>query len=326
MNGAWIDFRQLKQHATIEQVLKHYGRTLRSMGGELRGPCPLPTHTSRDSDHSFSVNRDRNLWCCQSLSCMAARDGQLGGTVLDLVAIMEQCSIREAGLRLHDWFGQVDATANNPAMPSDSQRDRPLRFRLHGIDHVHSYLKARGISPSTARAFGIGFYGGPGLHHGRVVIPIHDDRHELLAYAGRAVNGEEPKYRFPSGFHKSQVLFNLSRARQRAGDRPVIVVEGFFDAAKVYQAGHDNVVALMGSTLSDAHARLLQKHCAGVLLMLDGDDAGRRATALIRDRLANTIDVAAVTLLGGTQPDQLAPGEINRLLECCVGQSGRFKK
>ena len=81
--------------------------------------------------------------------------------------------------------------------------------------------------------------------HGRVVIPIRNERHDLLAYAGRAINGEEPKYRFPSGFHKSQVLFNLNRAKQDR-DRNVIIVEGFFDAIKFYQAGHANVVALMG--------------------------------------------------------------------------------
>ena len=69
--------------------------------------------------------------------------------------------------------------------------------------------------------------------HGRVVIPIRNKKHDLLAYAERAIHGEQPKYRFPSGFHKSQVLFNLNRAKQdRSGT--VIIVEGFFDAFGVY--------------------------------------------------------------------------------------------
>jgi hypothetical protein len=84
--------------------------------------------------------------------------------------------------------------------------DRPLPSHLHSLDHAHPYLAERGVSTSTARTFGIGFYGGPGLMHRRVVIPIRNDRHDLLAYAGRSINGEERKYRFPAGFHKSQVL------------------------------------------------------------------------------------------------------------------------
>jgi len=98
------------------------------------------------------------------------------------------------------------------------------------------------------------------------------------------------EYRFPSGFHKSQVLFNLNRARQDRG-RNVIIVEGFFDAVKVYQAGHPNVVALMGSSLSDEQERLLQKHFDHAVLMLDGDEAGQRATATISNRLSGKMDV-----------------------------------
>lgn len=314
MNEDWIDFRRIKDNIPIEQVLGHYGVVLRPMGGELRGRCALPTHTSQDSNNSFSVNREQNVWCCQSVSCMDARDGHLGGTVLDFVAIMERCSIREAAQHLQGWFGEIHGVRSVKSLkPSHAEPDRPLAFYLHGVDHAHPYLKERGVRASTARAFGIGFYGGPGLMHGRVVIPIRNERHDLLAYAGRAINGEEPKYRFPSGFHKSQVLFNLNRAKQDR-DRTVIIVEGFLDAVKVYQAGHPNVVALMGSSLSDEQERLLQKHFDRAVLMLDGDEPGQRATASIRERLAEKTDLSIITLQPGQQPDQLASKEMNQLL------------
>jgi len=140
---------------------------------------------------------------------------------------------------------------------------------------------------------------------------------DLTAYAGRAINGEEPKYRFPAGFHKSQVLFTLNRAKQDR-DRSVIIVEGFFDAVKVYQAGHPNVVALMGSSLSDEQERLLQKHFDHAVLMLDGDEAGQRATAVIRNCLAMKMHVSIITLQPGQQPDQLASKEMNQLLGAYV--------
>ena len=99
------DFKSLKQRIPIDHVLARYGVRLRRVGPHtLCGRCPLPTHTSRQSRQSFSVNLSLQVWSCHSASCIAARDGRIGGHVIDLVAIMERCSLREAGLRLQDWF------------------------------------------------------------------------------------------------------------------------------------------------------------------------------------------------------------------------------
>jgi DNA primase len=92
----------------------------------------------------------------------------------------------------------------------------------------------------------------------------------------------------------------------------VIIVEGFFDAAKVWQAGDRNVVALMGSSLSDVQAGLLPQHFRSRLLMLDGDSAA--GTEAIRQRLTGAMDVEVIHLKPGVQPDQLEPREINDLL------------
>ncbi len=312
MSAGAINFQVAKQ-IPIARVLAHYGVQLHETGGELRGQCPLPEHTSRESRNSFSVNIARNLWCCQSQSCIHARDGELGGTVLDLVARLERCSIREAAIRLIEWFGAGEVTRVPVKATSVSQTNIPLRFQLRGLEHSHSYLEGRGITALTARTLGIGYYGGPGIMKGRIAIPVHNGAHELVAYAGRSVEGEEPKYRFPPGFHKSQELFLLHRARH-AGNNAVIAVEGFFDAAKVWQAGHRNVVALMGSSLSDTQVGLLQKYFRRTVLMLDGDAAGQTATDAITRRLSQVMEVDAIHLKPSVQPDQLAPKEINETL------------
>ena len=176
---------------------------------------------------------------------------------------------------------------------SAAEPNRPLGFVLQGIDTRHPYLTQRGISPSTARLFGVGMYQGAGFLAGRCVIPIRDEKSRLVAYAGRAVNGEEPKYRFPAGFRKSQVLFNLDRAIETGGHN-VIVVEGFFDALKVHQAGHPAVVALMGSSFSQRQSELLLSHFASVTLMLDGDEPGRCATRIIAKLLRPKVRVHEV--------------------------------
>jgi DNA primase len=314
------DFRSIKQRIPIDHVLARYGVKLRSGGPHtLHGPCPLPTHTSRQSQESFSVNLSRQVWSCHSASCIATRHGRIGGHVIDLVAIMEGCSLRQAGIRLQDWFGGSVPTSH-PAPPrpvavefSAAEPNRPLAFALQGIDTRHRYLTQRGISPATAQWFGVGMYHGAGFLAGRCVIPIRDEQSRLVAYVGRAVNGQEPKYRFPAGFRKSQVLFNLDRAIQTDGPN-VIVVEGFFDALKVYQAGHPAVVALMGSSFSQRQSELLLSRFASVTLMLDGDQPGRHAAEVIAGLLAPKVRVHQVELPNGVQPDQLSSAEISVLV------------
>jgi DNA primase len=124
---------------------------------------------------------------------------------------------------------------------------------------------------------------------GRLVIPIHNDDGILVGYAGRSLSHGEPRYRFPTGFRKSQALFNLHRAVERG--KGVIVVEGFFDCFKVHQAGFPCIVALMGSSLSQRQELLLRRHFQNVTLMLDGDSAGRRASTMIAARLGTKIAV-----------------------------------
>jgi 5S rRNA maturation endonuclease (ribonuclease M5) len=318
MNGNQADFRYIKEHIPIEQVLAHYGVEMRPAGpGNLRGRCPLPTHTSRVSTASFSVNLSRNVWSCQSASCITARAGLIGGNVLDLVAAMERCSVREAGLRMVSWFGSEISTSIAKRPPAregvPEETNPPLGFALQKIDPWHSYLAQRGIHVPTAKTFGAGLYGGDGFLAGRIVIPIHDDAGRLVAYAGRAIAGEEPKYRFPTGFRKSLLLFNLHRAVQSA-EKTAIVVEGFFDAMKVHQAGHMNVVALMGSSLSQRQSDLLAGHFDGATLMLDGDAAGRHATDVIERSLAQRMAITRMDVGAGRQPDQMQTREINVLL------------
>ncbi len=318
MPAPQADFKSLKQRIPIDHVLARYGVRLRSVGPHtLYGACPLPTHTSRHSPQSFSVNLSLQVWSCHSASCIAARGGCIGGHVIDLVAILERCSLREAGLRLQDWFN-VGASnpvpVRAPAMASSSaEPNRPLGFVLQRIDTRHPYLAQRGISPATAQMFGVGMYHGNGFLAGRCVIPIRDEKSQLVAYAGRAVNGEEPKYRFPAGFRKSQVLFNLDRAMQ-TGSRNVIVVEGFFDVMKVHQAGHPVVVALMGASFSQRQSELLLSHFASVTLMLDGDNTGRRAAEVIAQLLKPKVSVSKVELPNTVQPDHLSSAEINALV------------
>jgi DNA primase len=334
----FIDFRTIKQLVSMKAVLDRYGIALRKVNqNSLRGLCPLPTHTSDKSKESFGVQTSKNIWACQSTSCAAARAGKKGGNVLDFVSVMESFSIRDAALRLHEWFGSTASTGSasekKPERSTDDkklvaekvterkegseqpQENKPLTFTLKDVDGKHPYLRSRGIKEETAREFGVGFFPGKGSMSGRVVIPIHNERGELVAYAGRSIDNTEPKYKLPAGFHKSVELFNLHRLlAQDSRQDLVIIVEGFFDTLKVHQAGIRNVVGLMGSALSEHQEKLL---CSfkSVVLFLDGDEVGREAAKIISGRLVHSHFVKVISLPEGKQPDRLSSEEIRTVLE-----------
>jgi DNA primase len=320
MQQRWVDFKAIKQAVPLAAVLSRYGIKLRTNGKELRGRCPI--HRG-EGDEAFHASPDKNAFHC--FSCGAK------GNVLDFVAAMESCSVREAALKIADWFSvtpEMRATAEQPeehTQPSlatnrggeSDEPNKPLGFRLKGIEHDHAYLRERGIDPETAEYFGVGYYSGNGSMRGRVVIPIENERGELVAYAGRCIDGSEPKYKLPAGFRKSQVLYNLSRAREEDSMGPAVLVEGFFDCMKVTQAGHA-CVALMGCSLSEDQEELLARQFRQVVVMLDPDEAGRRATQEIAGRLARRMWVRVVELPTARQADQCSPEELQELLRTAV--------
>ena len=230
-------------------------------------------------------------------------------------------SRRQAALLLQDWFsvgqgsGQAPETAAAADTPApvedvtppdagDEPVNPPLTFTFKHLDMRHSYLtQDRGLKDATIDAFGLGYHAGKGIMQGRVVIPIHNEQGELVAYAGRwpADTGwpdGSQKYALPPGFKKSKVLFNLHRAREHAAEG-LIVVEGYFTVFEFFERGRRNVVALMGSTMSAEQERLIVETVGPkgrVLIALDNDDAGRRGSEDAVKRLSSKVFVREMTL------------------------------
>jgi DNA primase len=146
--------------------------------------------------------------------------------------------------------------------------------------------------------------------NGRIIIPIHNERGELVAYAGRAVDGSKPRYRLPAGFRKSLELFNLHRVK----GPEVVLVEGFFDCMKVHSAGF-SAVALMGSSLSQTQEDALVANFERVVLMMDGDEAGRQASVESLTRVGRRTWVRTAAVPEGKQPDQLSSEELKQILQ-----------
>lgn len=341
----FVDFRAIRERLTMEMVLQHYGvlDTLKRTGNRLSGPCPIHKGTNPTQ---FRVDTERNIWNCFS-------ECKHGGNVLDFIAKKEDCSVHDAALKACEWFNiplaevKTAGSAQNKAgddselppetgpktnskpaaslKPEDSTPNPPLKFKLDKLQREHSYLTdERGLTLETIIDFGLGYFAGDkGLMVGRVVIPIHNIRGELVAYAGRwpgaPPNDETGKYKLPPNFKKARELFNLDRAVKEPLDKPLVIVEGFFDAIKLHQNGWRKVVAIMGSTMSAAQEELIRTHTnAGsqVIVMLDEDDAGRAGRENIAVRLSKFCFVK-IHVLGkpNTQPEQLSAKDVRQILE-----------
>lgn len=130
----------------------------------------------------------------------------------------------------------------------------------------------------------------------RIMIPIHDARGKVIAFGGRAIDPEiQPKYlNSPETplFHKGNNVFNFHRARETSfKSDELVVVEGYMDAIAVHQAGIPNVVAVMGTALTEQQIQMLWRLSSEPNICFDGDSAGREAVVRAVDRILPLLKV-----------------------------------
>jgi len=197
---------------------------------------------------------------------------------------------------------------------------------------ARAYLQERGISVEMINTFSIGFAlprggvmrqlkypdtllekaglirrGENGLYdyfRNRIMFPIKTLSGKIAGFGGRALDDTPPKYLNTSEtpvFTKGKQLFGLDLAR---GKKSLIVVEGYFDAISLYQAGVTNVVATLGTALTIDHLHLIQRFVEKVYLIFDPDTAGVRAALRAAPLLTDSnLLVDVISLPKGCDPD-----------------------
>lgn len=207
---------------------------------------------------------------------------------------------------------------------------------------AREYLSSRGMLPSTIERFGIGLApaewdglskslakqgftqseaaaagltiardNGSGFYdrfRSRVMFTITDLRKRVVGFGGRVLGEGTPKYlNSPDTalFKKGQTLFALDVAREAVTrTKTVIVVEGYFDAIALHQAGLTHTVATLGTALTHEHIQVLRRFASKVVLLFDPDAAGVRAALRGLDLFVNSgLGVKVVTLPAGEDPD-----------------------
>jgi DNA primase len=177
------------------------------------------------------------------------------------------------------------------------------------------YFIGQGFAPSTLSTFEIGaMFDSKGVF--RATIPIRDAMGRLVGLSGRRTDGDgEPRYRLSYEFQKGSVLYNLHRALQ-TGSSTIIIVEGFKACWAVHEAGLQNVVACMGAQITDDQVlQLCGTSFRNCLVMLDGDDAGRKGTVTAAQKLSKAFNTQVLSLPDKVSPDDLDRNELRDLLE-----------
>jgi DNA primase len=291
----------------IANVLQAAGvlGTLRRRGDRLVGPCPVH---GGDNLTAFSVDLRTNRWYCFT-RCAG------GGDVVELVRRLHRVGFREAAAVLAALTSSdlAPAVVGRPSASHGVARPfRPFRTSIP-LDADSAFLRAKGISGTTAAAHEVGQYRGGGWLKGCVGLRVHDPAGAPIGYLGRSLApGQCARWKVPPGLPKAHILYNYHRAA-RGGPPPVLTVtECPWGVLRLAQLDVP-AVALLGVHLS-ATQRDLVRRSPRVRLLLDGDDAGMAAADRIRDALVGLAQTEVVRLPTGLDPDDLCDDELLALL------------
>ena len=169
-----------------------------------------------------------------------------------------------------------------------------LGYAPEGWDHLLGFMKGRGVTEEQLvqvglvlpRQTGSGFYD---RFRGRLLFPIKDGQGRIVAFGGRAMGTEDPKYlNSPETplYVKGQTLyaFDLAKPQIREKNR-ALVVEGYVDCLMAHQHGFTETVAALGTAFTASQLGLLRRYCDEVITFFDADAAGKKATQRVEELL-----------------------------------------
>ncbi|MCP3976042.1 MAG: toprim domain-containing protein [bacterium] len=182
------------------------------------------------------------------------------------------------------------------------------------LDPEADFLAYKAIHPHTARRFEAGLYRGPGFLSQAIGVRLHDPRARPLGYAARRLDPQtirdRGKWNFPPRLPKDQLLYNFHRARNAHG---LVIVECPWGVMRLDQIGIP-AIALLGTHLSAVQHQLLLP-TPRLIVMMDGDPAGRNATSRIRQQMHAHPNLAVASIPDGLDPDELTDGQLAAILQ-----------
>ena len=249
----------------IRELFDNYNIHIHSEGmNEVNIFCPF--HKNLHSP-AFYINIKTGLWQCFNPSC-----GKKG-------------NFRQLYKQVTGKPFTKDIKLDHQALQNTIDRDlayeegekEPLNISDVEIDYDNQdmlsnliTLAERGLEYETLETFEVGY----SMPKERVVIPVRDAQYKLVGFIGRAIKSEqEPRYLYNKGFKRADVLFNIQNAKAY---NSCIIVEGSIDAMFIHQAGFPNVVATLGSRVSEYQYKLMRRYFDSITIFSDNDAAGEQ--------------------------------------------------
>ena len=346
----------IKQRLDIVDVLSEYV-PLEKAGRNFKALCPF--HSEKTP--SFFVSPERQSWRCfgcgaggDIFSFIRRKEGVDFGEALRILARKAGISLAQKGEKAEktERLYQVNEAAagyyhylllngaaaqgtrsylKKRAISGETIKEFQLGYSLDSWDGVKQYLMAMGISEDELIACGllvVGEKGSYDLFRGRLMFPIRDVRGRVLGFGARALDDSTPKYvNSPQTliFDKGGILYGLDRAKDAIREQKrVVIVEGYTDVLTAHQHGIRNVVATMGTALTERQIAAIKGLTKNIVLALDadaaGDEATRRGIEVSREVMPRTAlemrnllgassvlsaEIKIITLPQGKDPDEL---------------------
>lgn len=329
---------QLRQNNPIETVMSSY-TNLRKRGRNYVCLCPFHSektpsctvYTDNSSFYCFGcgaggdvitfIRQIENLDYIEAVKLLAERAGMsMPEDAVDSRAAFVKARTLELNRDAAKFFFSVLKTKDGEkgVRYIKSRELKPETVTKYGLGYapnswtsLHDAMRSKGYTDDeliTAALCGRSQTGRVyDLFRDRVIFPIIDLRGNVIAFGGRIIDGEGPKY-LNSGdttvFKKSRNLFSLNFAKNSKKDK-LILAEGYMDVISINQAGFENVVATLGTALTPEQARIMAHYAKEVIISYDSDEAGQKATHRAINLLSEAgVDAKIIKMEGAKDPDE----------------------
>jgi DNA primase len=300
---------KLRSNIAISSVIGKKVK-LKKRGKDLLGLCPF----HQEKTPSFTVNDQKGLYYC--FGCGA------GGDMIKFISETEKLNYSEAIKKIASDFNIEFPKYNKTHTNNDVARKYLLlntiqQFFWQNLQHnllAKQYLASRGLNETTSNFFQLGFASNSyndlvnflqkqnfnntelletgifghknnkifNKFRQRIIFPIYNSQQQVVAFGGRSLDNELPKYLNSAEtvfFKKNQILYNFSFAKKNIINLNfALLVEGYIDVITLYQYGFNNVVSGLGTAISQNHVQQIFSITNKIIACLDGDEAGIRAT------------------------------------------------
>lgn len=303
---------EIRNSNDIVDVISQYV-VLKRSGRNFFGLCPF----HREKSPSFSVSPDKQIFHCfgcgvggdvihfvskienldfkQSIEALAEKSG-INLPILADGQDAEKIRLKEKVYQINKISAQFfheNLYKPSAKLAQDYVKKRKLdnntlkTFQIGfstNFDELYQKLKQEGFKDEEILASSLVGKSAKGQFYDkfktRLMFPIKDVQDRVIAFGGRVLDDSKPKYiNSPENivYSKGRNLFGLNIAKKSGKDK-IIMVEGYMDAISLYQRGITNVVASLGTALTDGQGRLLRKYASQVIIGYDSDGAGQAAT------------------------------------------------